>query len=98
MKIASKWSVVEHEDYLTFTVHIFDFGGTIFIKIKENFISIVAARENKEKAARFDHKDEMGNFGMEMNPYYLSLIVQDDPSLRMSEGAARLYISKLKGC
>ncbi|MCL7038628.1 hypothetical protein MKW94_001262 [Papaver nudicaule] len=98
MKMASEWSVVDQEDRLALTVHLFGFGDDNRIRVDGKFIKLEVVTENKEKAARFaDDKNDMKNFSFEMNTNYLDhLHVTDDRSLKVSEGTIRLYLSKLK--
>ncbi|KAI3944834.1 hypothetical protein MKW92_002201, partial [Papaver armeniacum] len=95
-KVASEWNVVEHKDFLSLTIHSFGLGDSIITMFDGKFINIEVQKENKEKAARFEHKDGMKNFSIEMNPKFLHLGVTLDPTLRPSQGIKRIFISKLK--
>ncbi|RZC78281.1 hypothetical protein C5167_002547 [Papaver somniferum] len=94
-KVASEWNVVEHEDFLSLTIHSFGLGDSIITMFDGKFINMEVQKENKEKAARFEHKDGMKNFSIEMNPKFLNLKVTLDPTLRPSQGIKRIFISKL---
>ncbi|KAI3833422.1 hypothetical protein MKW92_041019 [Papaver armeniacum] len=59
------------------------------------FMSIQVEKENKQKDARFEHKDGMKNFCIEMNPHFLELGITIDPTVRLSQGTARTFITKL---
>ncbi|MCL7040938.1 hypothetical protein MKW94_007822 [Papaver nudicaule] len=91
MKMASGWSVVEHEDFLSLTIHVEAFGQCISISPKGKFIGIQVQTENMENVA----SDKNGSF--EMNPNFLNLrVMGTDPTLRLSEGTFRLFLFKLK--
>ncbi|XP_026412892.1 uncharacterized protein LOC113308643 [Papaver somniferum] len=73
MKMVSEWRVIEHEDVLVVTINMYGFGNGLLIEVKEKFINFEITQENKEKAARFEHKDGMKKFSIEMNPKFLNL-------------------------
>ncbi|KAI3911604.1 hypothetical protein MKW92_048198, partial [Papaver armeniacum] len=51
-------------------------------------------KENKQRCS-FQHKDGMKNFCIEMNPHFLELGITLDPTVRLSQGTARTFITKL---
>ncbi|KAI3920301.1 hypothetical protein MKW92_007233, partial [Papaver armeniacum] len=79
-KITSMWKVVEHEDLLVLTMDLKAIGDLVWTKVDGKFINIEVEEENKETGAgRFEHKDGMKNFSIEMNPHFLHIdIVGDD--------------------
>ncbi|KAI3836922.1 hypothetical protein MKW98_005255 [Papaver atlanticum] len=95
-KMVSEWNVVEHEDFLVLTIHNYGLGDGVCTRFEGKFINIEVFAENKEKAARFEHKDGMKNFSIEMNPNFLHLGVTLDRRLKLSQGIQRLFISKLE--
>ncbi|MCL7035795.1 hypothetical protein MKW94_018931 [Papaver nudicaule] len=96
MKIASEWRAIEYEYFLTLTIHTDGFGDLVCVRFGEKSIDIEVKEENKEKAARFEHGDGMKNFSFEMNPNFLNLKAELDPTIKITEGTSRLIISKLK--
>ncbi|KAI3908705.1 hypothetical protein MKW92_000193, partial [Papaver armeniacum] len=61
------------------------------------FINIEVTGVNKETAARFEDKEDgIKKICIEMNPKFLKLGVKLDPTLRLSEGIQRMFISKIK--
>ncbi|RZC78292.1 hypothetical protein C5167_002498 [Papaver somniferum] len=102
MKIAFMWSVVEHEDDLVLSINMVLIGDLVFIEVdgEKNIINIEVDVENKRKAARFHHEDGMKNFSIVMNPKFLKLDLNSDPSpYSVSEdhgGTTNLLITKLK--
>ncbi|RZC90787.1 hypothetical protein C5167_028616 [Papaver somniferum] len=100
MKITSDWRVVEHEDFLELSVDCLSIGHLVLFGADpgENVIQIVVALENKERAARFHHKDGMTNFSIKMNPKFLDVYykVEDASNRVRSERTTRLIINKLK--
>ncbi|KAI3997304.1 hypothetical protein MKX01_009148 [Papaver californicum] len=95
-KIVSEWNVVEHENLLILTIVMDGFGDEVMTRMDGKFINIEVTRENKEKAARFDHKDGMKNFSIEMNPNFLKLGVTLDRTIKISLGIQRMFITKIK--
>ncbi|KAI3833573.1 hypothetical protein MKX03_004470, partial [Papaver bracteatum] len=93
-KVTSMWRVVEHEDTINLSVDMDAFGDLVTILIQGNFININVGKEDKEKAARFDHKDAMKEFSIEMNPNFVQLGVKGD-DFEASKRVARMYIFKL---
>ncbi|KAI3911605.1 hypothetical protein MKW92_048199 [Papaver armeniacum] len=103
MKITSAWRVVEHEDYLVLTVDLFAIGDFVFFgPVPEEYeIQIAVALENKEKAARFKHRDGMMNFSIKMNPKFIKKIDdKDDATYKVlpedPSKLVRVMIYKLK--
>ncbi|KAI3884815.1 hypothetical protein MKW92_024729, partial [Papaver armeniacum] len=95
-KMTSAWNVVEHKDILTLNIHMTGFGNFVVTTIEGKFINIEVQKQNKEiSAARCPH-EILKKYSFEMNPSFLSLSVRDDPTLRLSEGTFRLFLSKLK--
>ncbi|KAI3915573.1 hypothetical protein MKW92_029874 [Papaver armeniacum] len=74
----------------------FGIGDLVMTMMDGKFINIKVLRENKEISARFDDKEGMKKFSIEMNPNFLELQVQLDPTLRLSQGVKRMFISKIK--
>ncbi|RZC78285.1 hypothetical protein C5167_002513 [Papaver somniferum] len=94
-KIASEWRVVEYEDILVLTMHMIGIGDLVSVLMDGKFMNIEVEKENKEKAARFQHKDGMKNFCIEMNPHFLKLGITLDPTVQLSQGTSRTFITKL---
>ncbi|KAI3833563.1 hypothetical protein MKX03_004460 [Papaver bracteatum] len=95
-KITSAWDVVELEDVLVLTMDSFGIGDLVMTMMDGKFINTKVLRENKEIAARFDDKEGMKKFSIEMNPNFLELAVKLDPTLSLSQGVKRMFISKIK--
>ncbi|KAI3836934.1 hypothetical protein MKW98_005267, partial [Papaver atlanticum] len=99
-KIASMWSVVENEDDLVLSINMGRIGDRVFFIADQNIITIVVDVENKEKAGRFDHKDGMKKFFIEMNPKFLKIDFESDaiPCSASADhgGTTNLFITKLK--
>ncbi|KAI3833570.1 hypothetical protein MKX03_004467, partial [Papaver bracteatum] len=93
-KVASMWKVDEQEDVLVLTIDMRSFGDVVIIHLRGKLICIEVRKENKEKAARFDHEDGMKFFDIEMNPNFLKLVPRvDDNTIRSA--FSRQCISKL---
>ncbi|KAI3833571.1 hypothetical protein MKX03_004468, partial [Papaver bracteatum] len=94
-KTTSMWRVVEHEDHLFMTLDLKAIGDLVSVHMNGTFINIEVKKEDKENStARFDHKDGMKKFFIEMNPHFLYLGIKGD-DIKGWEGISRLYISKL---
>ncbi|KAI3915570.1 hypothetical protein MKW92_029871 [Papaver armeniacum] len=93
MKITSAWSVVEHEDHLVLSISLLKIGDLVAVAPEEDVIHIAVIKENKEKAARFHHKDGMKMFSIKMNQKFLK-IVKDYGGL--PDATAILFMKKLK--
>ncbi|KAI3855634.1 hypothetical protein MKW92_007545, partial [Papaver armeniacum] len=67
---------------------------------EEYEIQIAVALENKQKAARFEHKDGMMYFTIKMNPKFLKKINCEDDDAKPLRGlpdcTAKLFMNKLK--
>ncbi|KAI3833568.1 hypothetical protein MKX03_004465, partial [Papaver bracteatum] len=95
-KITSMWRVVENEERLVLTIDYDALGDLVMTRFDGKFINIEVEEENKEKAARFEHKYGMKKFIIEMNPNFLELGITSDPTIRPSSGIHRMFITKLK--
>ncbi|KAI3855633.1 hypothetical protein MKW92_007544, partial [Papaver armeniacum] len=98
-KITSAWTVVELEDYLVLTVKLLDIGDLVLFGPPEEYeIQISVIEENKEKAARFEHKDGMKKFRIKTNPKFIKKInTKDDGTLRgLPDATVKLFMNKLK--
>ncbi|KAI3855629.1 hypothetical protein MKW92_007540, partial [Papaver armeniacum] len=97
MKITSDWSVVEHEDVLELTFNMFGIGERVFVVAKQHIIYIVVDVEDKETgAARFEHKDGMKNFSIEMNPKFLNFRIKNESWKMSKNGIGKLFVNKFK--
>ncbi|KAI3855630.1 hypothetical protein MKW92_007541, partial [Papaver armeniacum] len=94
MKITSAWSVVEHEDHLVLSISTLSIGDLVMVAPDEDVIHIAVIKENKEKAARFHHKDGMNMFSIKMNPKFLKYV--KDSFKGLPDATVVLFIKKLK--
>ncbi|KAI3892804.1 hypothetical protein MKX03_000908, partial [Papaver bracteatum] len=96
-KISYSWEVVELQDHIVLSVNLLSIGDRVLVAPHEDdVIRIAVLKENKEKAARFDHIQGMKYFTIKINKKFLKIDDKDDATYkRIPDATAVLFMKKL---